>query len=268
MASYSGVVGYEIAAITDAIMKNAKGADGCSSNCFTIKNDTPITYNGVIQSATVISGGTEYFPVIPKVVVNGDGLDAEVGLTIDNGVIVGVDVINAGYGYTFATLDITDTYGTAATFTIDIVGGIIDSVTVDDGGQGYVPIFPEIVLGNFGNGVNARLEAVIDLSTGAISFVNVLNGGSGYSLDTVAYVVASEFSNGSGAEIKLGFNGCSKDIIDSSMYYDYVVGQSDRCNASRHINQIKSHFRALGYTIRAMVNPDTNTTIMWEVCWC
>lgn len=62
-----------------------------------------------VKEITVTSGGSQYTS-IPKVLISGDGTGAEAQAFISNGKVVGVKVINEGFGYTYAP-------------TISLVGG-------------------------------------------------------------------------------------------------------------------------------------------------
>lgn len=55
---------------------------------------------------------------------------------------------------------------------------------------------------------------------------------------------------------------------DPYQYYLALIEQLDDCGIKDQIEQVIAHFTNLGYSIEAQVNPDTNETIQWEVCWC
>lgn len=268
LSSYSGVVSYEITFLTDYIMKAVKESGNCSDNCLIVDNNTPMTYSGGIQQVRVLDGGENYYPVVPRPVIYGDGISAEIELLVSNGVIDGVGIIAGGAHYTSATIDIEDTYGTGAEFDVTIENGIIVDIQVINGGSGYDPIYPKIELDNYGNGQNANMLVSINLLNGSIAYVDVVESGTGYSHNTRARVVPPIFSDGTGAELDIIVNQGPIAKVDTGIYYEFLTGQSNRCGASNHINQIRSHFRRMGYNIRAMVNPKTNSSIMWEICWC
>jgi len=78
------------------------------------------------------------------------------------------------------------------------VDGRIDIVDIVSGGQGYnanVAACSAPILVLTGDGTGANVTAQVD-SNGTINFVNVLNGGSGY---TTASITANTGANGSGA---------------------------------------------------------------------
>ena len=66
----------------------------------------PVIVNGRIDSVSIKSGGKDYFSV-PDIIVNGDGVGAKLIARVDNGKVVGVDVITKGAGYTVNGTTIT-----------------------------------------------------------------------------------------------------------------------------------------------------------------
>ena len=59
----------------------------------------PVIINGRIDSVSIKSGGKDFFSV-PDIIVNGDGVGAKLIARVDNGKVVGIDVITKGAGYT------------------------------------------------------------------------------------------------------------------------------------------------------------------------
>lgn len=55
---------------------------------------------------------------------------------------------------------------------------------------------------------------------------------------------------------------------EPSLYYNAHIGQNDDCAVKDQIEQVMAHFTNLGYDIVVQVDPDTNETIQWKVCWC
>ena len=66
----------------------------------------PVIINGQIDSVALKSGGKDFFSV-PDIIVTGDGTGARLKARINNGRIVGVDVINKGVNYTRTGTTIT-----------------------------------------------------------------------------------------------------------------------------------------------------------------
>lgn len=109
--------------------------------------------------------------------LNSDGVNFRVAN--QTGCVVGALITNAGSGYTSAPT-IAPTGGSAVF--VCIVGGAINtSVTVNNGGTGY--LYPPIVVldaptVNSGNGIQAT--ATCTISGGAVNAVTVVNQGAGY----------------------------------------------------------------------------------------
>ena len=72
--------------------------------------------------------------------------------------------------------------GTGAAATATLASGVVVGVTITNGGTGYSDAATSVTVVG-GGGTGALLNAVIDPSTGAITDINIISGGSGY--DTV-----------------------------------------------------------------------------------
>ena len=59
----------------------------------------PVIVNGKIDSVSIKSGGKDFFSV-PDIIVDGDGVGAKLIARVENGKVIGVDVITKGAGYT------------------------------------------------------------------------------------------------------------------------------------------------------------------------
>ena len=135
--------------------------DQCADNCVTIGDATPITAFNGIDSVTINNGGTGYFSVEPTV-------------TIDH------------------------PSGTGADLTPIVSSGIIQGFTVSAGGSGYDPVEVTADMSGSGN-ADATLNPIIN-TDGGIEVVNVINGGTGYSVgDNIPFV----HPNGSGAQAEV-----------------------------------------------------------------
>jgi len=79
----------------------------------------------------------------------------------NTGGVVKIDMIDGGFGYTSATVQLTSTTGRGATATANIEDGVVDSIIVTNVGTGYQT--PPTVTIN-GDGVGAVAEASIDIN--------------------------------------------------------------------------------------------------------
>ena len=123
--------------------------------------------------------------------------DAQPGSTImlNNGIAspgdeLKVFIISSGeyrFGYYDTENQFVDTSGVQipAIFTLDIVDGVINSVTVVDGGRGYNAQSGIAASSDTGSG--AEFEITVD-DVGTIFSVDVINGGTGYSDATILNV--------------------------------------------------------------------------------
>lgn len=262
---------------------------------------------GTVVTVTVINGGIGYQPIQPRVEINHpygvnfNGIPQVNGL----GEIIGVTITNAGIGYQtlLPILTVDDVYGHSAEFLVNVTAGAVTSVDVLDGGVGYTnaavgiinPIIPfagtgakmyinaiageivSVILTESGllyrsglyvleaptGGVSAHLYLTVDSYDGKITDVSVLAGGAGY---VTSVIDVSPHFEGVGATVDLT-------VVDNPygtnphLYYAAFVDSIDDAQKIDQINQVVAYFRGLGYAITPSVNPDTNSTIQWKICW-
>ena len=243
--------------------------------CITVAGDTPMTYFGRIESVTVTSSGADYFPVVASASFDNTGSGTGTGATADltingDGEITEVTVTNGGSGYVDGETEIVIDHPEGVDFeaSVTVTAGEVTEVSIISSGSGYQPLLPEIVLSDTGNGEGAILTPVINDADGSFESVTVENTGYSYSLDTVATVEPAPTSAGTGAEVSVSVTASPLPDVDPYNYYLYLNDQETTCPVKKDIQHIISYFRQKGYTIEAQVNPTTNSTIQWEICWC
>jgi len=179
--------------------------------------------------------------------------EAQLQLIVEDGQIVGVEILDGGIGYTNANIEIVSNTGTGAILTPNFGIGNIDSlqanvelfaipgsievIKVVDAGSGYGSATITIL----GDGVGATAIPII--SSGQLFGVEITNAGSGYTWTDVVIT-----GNGTGATaraIMSPINGHGSNAIDelnanSLMFYSSI---------SRDRNQgieIKNDYRKVG----------------------
>lgn len=75
---------------------------------------------------------------------------------------------------------------------------------------------------------------------------------------------ATDSANG---KVGLFANTYSPEVPDSQEYYQTWSGTRTDRRKWDHIQQVRTHFHALGYDINVVLNPCTNRTFMWKVYW-
>lgn len=100
------------------------------------------------------------------------------------------------------------------------VNGIIDSVTIDDGGSGYTTA-PTVIVN--GDGTGAVITAT--LTAGVVTALSIDNAGSGY---TFAYITFTDENTGSGAEASVTLGGTETDTIHDAVESAATPGTIDR----------------------------------------
>lgn len=213
--------------ILDAI-HNCGESGTCLSGqyCITVAGDTPMTYFGTVESVTVNSSGTDYFPVVATVsFVNtgsGTGSGATADLSInDSGEITNVIITNGGSGYVDSETEISIDHpeGTDFEATVTVTGGEVTEVTIVSSGSGYQPLLPSIILSNTGNGQGAVLTPVINDTDGSIESITIDDSGYSYSLETSASVDAAPTSSGTGADVSVTISESPLPNVDPYNYY-------------------------------------------------
>lgn len=150
-----------------------------------VSSSSAFDHNGTISSIEVVNVGSGYsIPSPPTVTILGDGTGATATATVNGiGEISGITVTNGGQNYSYAIVSITDPSGTGATATASIV-------------TGDVP-----------NPLNIDVAVNAELKNGAINYVNIVSGGSGYTAgatiavdgDGTGFAATVNTVNGSGA---------------------------------------------------------------------
>jgi len=179
---------------------------------------TATVSTGFVTAISVPNGGSGYTS-IPTVTINGDGTGATAIANISGGVVTGITITNRGTGYTNATvtinspivggtgylanqtaLPVTITGGNGAVATASATTdalGAITSVTVLNGGSGYIQGNTYTISSNFG-GYNGTIIANLNIPNITISQPGLLNVtpvniGSGYQTAPTVF-----FSGGGG----------------------------------------------------------------------
>ncbi len=280
----------ESGAITDVTVTNGGtgyttgGSPGGQIASITITN--PGTSGGYLTSTTSI------------VITDPTGTGATATATAEFGDVVSITVDNPGSGYTDPTVTIVDSGGDGlgataeavlttatpgtpdaeivvshptgvdfeATTQVDTGTGEITGVTIVSSGSGYGPLLPTISLANAGNGQTAEFDVTVD--AGVITDVSITESGFSYPTDTTATVTPAPTSSGTGATVSLTVTEPPLAGVDPYNYYLYLNDQDTSCPVEKDIQHVISYFRKKGYSIQAKINPTTNTTILWEICWC
>lgn len=122
---------------------------------------TSFDHNGYIDSITVTGAGSGYTST-PTVDIFGDGVGATASATIDmSGSVTGVTVTNGGEGYSYALISFSG-------------GGV---------GSGATAV-ATLQTSDVPNVLNQDIVAYAQATAGAISFVNIVSGGTGYGAGT------------------------------------------------------------------------------------
>lgn len=262
LARDNSIIYKEICAIQQHILL----ASDAGSYSVVINGDTPITSHYGINSLNIVSGGTGY--------------------TVDSAVIS----INTAGGTDFSASPV-----------ISNIDGSITSITINDGGTGYVVGEPLVVTGT--NGVDFDAEvASVDLAgavTGIIineygtgyrttPYVEVLDSGSGsgfigtlsvsagtidgytiidsgrdYGVGTYTNVVG----NGTGALITVVSDYQKWAEIDPVVYFNVWTEVTTNPAVLDQILYIEKYFTDLGYNFQIRVNPQTMDTLQWQIYW-
>ena len=146
----------------------------------------------------IFSNPNETNGVLPKAEVSAAKTEAIIEAIIENGSIVGVNIVNGGVGYTFATItvansaesgadlvpiiDFGDILGTTADSQLLAVAGTVSGSVVTNRGVGYTTATVQII----GNGTGAT--AVANIVNGEIDSIVITNPGQSYTFAEVSII--------------------------------------------------------------------------------
>lgn len=270
------VIWAEIGAIQQAILKATSGCGldpdtgQCVNTggqfCVEITGGTPMTWQSGISAITVDAGGTGYEPIVATVVFTDSVGTGAVGTaTTYSGIILDITMDSMGQDYTDdVVVSIDHPTGQEFEGTAILANGEISGVMIDNSGTLYGDLLPTI---SFFDVEGGGAEGTVKVDTGIVTSVTLDDSGSNYSADATAVIIPALTSPGTGAEVSLTVN-TNPYGTDPYQYYLSITDQLDTCVYSDQIAQVMSHFQGLGYDIRVLVNPNTDATIMWKVCWC
>ncbi len=236
---------------------------------------TPIVTNGVITNVVINNGGTAYLGQEPIVFSHPSGTGASAyvssidnGMTGGPGAVTGITIVSGGDGYEIANALVALDHPTGTGFvgTVNTTGGVITSVSVQDGGALYGRIYPTAVVGTAtGSGADFRVN-LISTPDGSVDNIEVIAGGTGYaSTDTITIIpVTGDDGSGATATLTVDANSFGTDATD---YYLVLSGQATDVVIADQIQYVLDYFTALGYNIRAQVNPSTGSTLQWQIIW-
>lgn len=215
--------------------------------------------NGEIDSITVVDAGSGYTST-PSVVINGDGTGATAHAVLDGTTVDTIEIDSAGSGYSFALVSITGGGGSGALATASVgdtdslpalqsavestaVGGAIDKIILNNGGESYTA--GDVSIGIEGDGTGAEATATIS-ATGIITGITVTSAGTGY---TYANILINQTAGvGVGAEATAvvapinghGFNPI-KELFGTTL--GITISLADNTNSDLILN---NDFRQIG----------------------
>jgi len=230
---------------------------------------------GEITNVVILNLGTGYsigdaVPAVYPTGSTGTPFAATVSLVNGSGGILAINITNNGTGYetVYATVSVSHPTGTGFEGVVTTDGGVVDGVLVQNGGYNYQPLLPTASVID-STGIGAQLEITeSDIVGGAIQNIQIVESGFGYSQNATVEITAATTSSGSGAEATVTVMDDPNSYgVTSPFYYDVLNGQrSDRVRAGQ-IEYVQDYFTALGYNIRAQVNPNTGSTMQWWILW-
>ena len=216
--------------------------------------------NGELDDILVTDGGSGYTSV-PTVVINGDGINATATAIVEGGVVTDVVVNEPGSGYSFANITFTGGGGGSGAEATVLLGdsddlpvlqsavegaaiaGTIDRIVINSAGLDYSE--GDVVVTITGDGTGAEATAILSAS-GAITRVNITNGGTGYTNATITFTQTSGVGSGATARAVLspiGGHGSNpiKELFGSTI--GLTTSLSDNANKDLFLS---NDFRQIG----------------------
>ena len=153
-----------------------------------------------------------------------NGIGATVSPIISSGVVISINVLAGGLNYKDPIVTIVGN-GTGAFYTVNTIGGVVTSLTLVSGGKNYT-YASVIITEKFGTGFTASLTIQDSLAQiGSITSVNILNRGNYIDIpqcfEPILFNAETVYS-GNGANFSLDFRLLSATISNSGAFYDNV----------------------------------------------
>ncbi len=178
---------------------------------------------GAISAINVTSPGSGYISP-PDVVITSPGVvpttPAAATAAISAGVITGITVDEAGFGFTTPQVTLTGGNPTPGMEAHALASGGVDNLTLTDGGTGYaLAPMVRISLPDLPDGVQATGTATMD-GAGVVTGVEVVEAGSGYTSAPTVTILDGTTENPTGATVTATIGIGRVDITDGGEGYD------------------------------------------------
>ncbi len=141
--------------------------------------------------------------------------------------------------------------------------GIVTGISIQVGGSGYAELLPTVSVTD-PSGAGAILTTVV--VGGAVTAINVVNGGFDFSATPTLTIDAAEGSSGTGATATATVDINTFGTI-ASAFNDVLTGQTTNAVILDQITFVLDYFISLGYNIRGQTNPTTANTLQWQIIW-
>lgn len=232
---------------------------------------TPVVTNGAITNIVINAPGTNYLPNNPVLITHpsGSGFSALASSVGAGGEVEAITITSSGQNYETDVALITVNHSTGFGFegTVLTSGGVVTGISIQDGGQQYGDIYPYVVVSD-ATGSGAQINVTGVSGGGAITSIQLADGGNSYSTTPSLLIYNSDDSQNNTATITLTTEADSfNNPNEPNDYYMVLSGQASDTVIADQLQYVLDYFTALGYNIRAQVNPATNNTIQWQIIW-
>lgn len=147
----------------------------------TVKGSVTTTNPQNITEFNITNVGTGYTTSPTVTIIDSTGTGAIATASIGTSTITSITIVNGGSGYVAPQISFIGGGGSGVSAIPTVVGGVITNVTIITNGSNYTTAPTVVVTDSVGTG--AQLTAV--LSGSPITGIEVVNGGSGYSDPTI-----------------------------------------------------------------------------------
>ncbi len=154
----------------DAIMTINGDGTGATAEAF-------VGGNGAVTGFNITNPGSGYTMASATISGAGTGATATASVTL-SGSVVAINVLTGGADYTLPSVSISG--GGASTTATATAYGSVDSLTLDNPGEGYFSPFVDFDSPDDTNGTQAKAHVTFDTNTGIITGIIIDNPGSGY----------------------------------------------------------------------------------------
>jgi len=244
---------------------------------------------GTVYSITVVSPGSGYTNIDSVNVIRALAPNplyinavASIGaLDLSGGILaVNVSVHGSGYSPSVTQAEIVSSLNTVVPYITGLgfqsnvltsISGEITGVIIVNGGAGFAPLPPKLIVSDSGSGIEANviLNGMATIPPGnSISSISVTATGNNYTQSATATVVNPSTAPAPTLPATVTLTiPVNTFCTNPTLYYQVWQGSVTNSAIQAQLDFVKTYFVNLGYNFSYSTNPETGNTLSACVCW-